>query len=146
MEDAKMADLGKAHGETYTSLKDTRWIAAAFRELAPQVRNVGGKIFGGKVQWIEPQSDGAFAGVDDQPAFAVNAFFPIQRGYKARNEGIGYTLKLAVYDEHQRRRVVVSSQASRQMDRPQATGALRKLVRMLAEADDTLTPYEAAER
>lgn len=140
-----MSDLGKAQGETYTSLKDTRWIAAAFRELAPQVRNFGGKVFGGKVQWIDPGSDGPFRGIDDDPDFAVNAFFPIQRGYKARSESIGYTLKLAVYDEQERRRVVIGSQAGRQMDRPQASGALRKLVRMLAEADDTLTPHGAAE-
>ena len=140
-----MADLGKAQGETFTSLKDTHWLAAAFRERAPTVRNLGGKIFGGKVQWIPPESDGVFSGDDAEPNFAANAFFPIQRGYKARNEQIGYTLKIAVYDEGERRRVVISSQAGRQMDRPQASGARQKLVRMLTDADDTLAPYEGTE-
>jgi hypothetical protein len=135
-----MADLGKLQGETYRSQKDARWIAAAFRDLAPQVRNLGGKIFGGKVQWIRPQSDDVFAGVDAEPDFAANAFFPVARGYKARNEGVGYTLKLAVWDEGERRRVVISSHASRQADRPQASGARQKLVRMLTERDDTLVP------
>ncbi len=37
-----MADLGKLQGETYLSRKDARWIVQAFRELAPQVRNLGG--------------------------------------------------------------------------------------------------------
>jgi hypothetical protein len=134
-----MADLGKLQGETYLSRKDARWIVQAFRELAPQVRNLGGKVFGGKVQWIRPQSESAFTGVDAEPDFAVNAFFPVAHGYKARNEGIGYTLKLSVWDEGEQRRVAVGSQASRQGDRPQASGARRKLLRMLAEADDTLT-------
>lgn len=135
-----MADLGKLQGETYLSRKDARWIAQTFRELAPQVRNVGGKIFGGKVQWIQPHSDGAFAGLDAEPEFAVNAFFPAAHGYKARNDGIGYTIKLSVWDEGEQRRVAIGSQASRQADRPQASGARRKLVTMLAAADDTLTP------
>jgi hypothetical protein len=134
-----MADLGKLQGETYLSRKDARWIVQAFRELAPQVRNLGGKVFGGKVQWVKPQSEDAFAGVDAEPDFAVNAFFPAAHGYKARNEGIGYTLKLSVWDEGEQRRVAIGSHASRQGDRPQASGARRKLLRMLAEADDTLT-------
>ena len=134
-----MADLGKLQGETYLSQKDARWIMQAFRDLAPQVRNLGGKFFGGKVQWIRAQPDGVFNGVDTEPVFAVNAFFPAAHGYKARNEGIGYTLKLLVWDEGGRRRVAIGSQASRQADRPQASGARRKLVRMLAEADDTFT-------
>jgi hypothetical protein len=134
-----MADLGKLQGEIYLSRKDARWIVQAFRELAPQVRNLGGKIFGGKVQWIRPQSDGVFEGVDAEPDFAVNAFFPAARGYKARNDGIGYTLKLSVWDEGEQRRVAIGSLASRQADRPQASGARRKLLRMLAEADDTIT-------
>ncbi len=140
-----MADLGKAQSETYLSQKGTRWIAAAFRDLVPQVRNLGGKIFGGKVQWIRPQSDGVFAGIDAEPDFAANAFFPVARGYKARNEAIGYTLKLAVWDEGERRRVSIGSQASRQADRPQASGARQKLVRMLTELDDTLVPDMAEE-
>jgi len=140
-----MADLGKLQGETYLSQKDARWIVQAFRELAPQVRNLGGKVFGGKVQWIQAQTDGFSA--DDEPDFAINAFFPVAHGYKARNEAIGYTLKLAVWDEGERRRVGIASHASRQGDRPQASGARRKLVRMLAEADDTLTPLtETAEK
>jgi hypothetical protein len=117
----------------------TRPTSTAFRELAPQVRNTGGKVFGGKVQWIRPRSDSVFTGVDAEPDFAVNAFFPVAHGYKARNEGVGYTLKLAVWDEGEQRRVIISSQASRQGDRPQASGARRKLLRMLTEADDTLT-------
>ena len=140
-----MADLGKLQGETFVSRKDARWIVATFREQAPQVRNLGGKIFGGRVRWIRPESDGVFAGVDVERDFAVNAFFPAARGYKARNEGIGYTLKLAVWDEGERRRVVIGSQASRQADRPQASGARRKLVRMLAELDDTLVVHMAEE-
>lgn len=99
-----MADLGKMQGDTYLSRKDARWIAQAFRELAPQVRNLGGKVFGGKVQWIRPQSDSAFTGLDAEPDFAVNAFFPAAHGYKARNDGIGYTLKLSVWDEGEQRR------------------------------------------
>jgi hypothetical protein len=134
-----MADLGKLQGEIYLSQKDARWIAQSFRELAPQVRNLGGKFFGGKVQWIQPQSDGVFSGLDAEPDYAINAFFPAAHGYKARNEGIGYTIKLSVWDEGDHRRVVIGSQASRQADRPQASGARRKLLRMLAEADDTLT-------
>jgi hypothetical protein len=135
-----MADLGKLQTETYLSQKDTRWIAAAVRDLTPQVRNLGGKLFGGKVQWIRPQSDDVFAGVDAEPDFAANAFFPVARGYKARSEAIGYTLKLAVWDEGERRRVSISSHASRQADRPQASGARQKLVRLLTELDDTLVP------
>ncbi len=134
-----MADLGKAQGETYLSQKDARSIALAFRELAPQVRNLGGKLFGGKTQVFEAESFGAMAGLDAEPDFALNAFFPVAHGYKARNETIGYTLKLAVWDEGRQRRVSISSQASRQGDRPQASGARRKLVRMLAATDDTLT-------
>jgi hypothetical protein len=141
METIAMADLGKLQGETYLSRQDARWIVQAFRELAPQVRNLGGKVFGGKVQWIRPDSDGVFAGIDAEPDFAVNAFFPIARGYKARNEWIGYGLMLAVWDEGEQRRVVIHSQASRQGDRPQASAARRKLLRLLAEADDTLGPY-----
>jgi len=140
-----MADLGKAQGETYVSRKDARWIAETFRELAPHMRNLGGMIFGGRVQWLQPESDRAFAGLDVEPDFALNAFFPAARGYKARNQGIGYTLKLAVWDEGERRRVVIGSQASRQADRPQASGARRKLVRMLAELDDTLVVHMAEE-
>jgi len=136
-----MADLGKLQGETYLSRQDARWIVQAFRELAPQVRNLGGKVFGGKVQWIRPNSDGVFAGIDAEPDFAVNAFFPVAHGYKARNEAVGYTLKLSVWDEGEQRRVVISSHASRQGDRPQASMALRKLSRLLAQADDTLGPY-----
>jgi len=135
-----MADLGKLQGETYLSEKDVRWIAQTFREMAPQVRNLGGKMFGGKVIWIQPESDGVFSGLDGEPDFAVNAFFPAAHGYKARNEGIGYTLKLSVWDEGDHRRVAIGSQASRQADRPQASGARRKLLHMLSEADDTLTP------
>jgi len=134
-----MADLGKAQGETYLSQKDSRSIALAFRELAPQVRNLGGKLFGGKTQVFEAESAGAIAGLDAEPDFALNAFFPVAHGYKARNGAIGYTLKLAVWDEGEQRRVNISSQASRQGDRPQASGARRKLVRMLAATDDTLT-------
>jgi hypothetical protein len=140
-----MADLGKLQGETCTSRQDARWIVQTFRELAPQVRNIGGALFGGKVQWIKPHSDGVFAGIDTEPDFAVNAFFPVAHGFKARNEGIGYTLKLAVWDEGEQRRVIISSQASRQGDRPQASAARRKLVRMLAEADNTLTVNAAGE-
>ena len=134
-----MADLGKAQGETYLSQKDARSIALAFRELAPQVRNLGGKLFGGKIQVFEAESESAIAGLDAEPDFALNAFFPVAHGYKARNEAIGYTLKLAVWDEGEQRRVSISSQASRQGDRPQASGARRKLARMLAATDDTLT-------
>lgn len=39
-----MADLGKLQGETYLSRQDARWVVQAFRELAPQVRNLGGKV------------------------------------------------------------------------------------------------------
>ena len=134
-----MGDLGKLQGETYLSRKDARWIVQTFREVVPQVRNLGGKLFGGKVQLSPAESDGVLVGVDAEPDFAVNAFFPIAHGYKARNEIIGYTLKLAVWDEGEQRRVVVNSQASRQGDRPQASAARRKLLRMLAEADDTIT-------
>jgi hypothetical protein len=137
-----MADLGKLQTETYLSQKEVHWIAGAFRELAPQVRNLGGKIFGGKVQWIRPQSDEVFAVLDEEPEFAANAFFPVARGYKARNEAVGYTIKIAVWDEGQRRRISIGSQASRQGDRPQASGARRRLVRMLTEVDDTLIPGE----
>lgn len=134
-----MADLGKLQGEMYLSKKDARWIVQTFRELAPRVRNLGGTLFGGKVQWIRPESDGVFAGLDAEPDFAVNAFFPVAHGYKARNEGIGYTLKLAVWDEGEQCRVSINSHASRQGDRPQASAARRKLLRMLGETDDTLT-------
>jgi hypothetical protein len=142
----EMADLGKLQGKMYLSQRDARWIVREFREIAPKVRNLGGKIFAGKVQWIKPLSDGVFAGIDAEPDFAVNAFFPVARGYKARNEGIGYTLKLSVWDEGERRRVVISSQASRQADRLQASGALQKLVRMLTDVDDTLIPDVVADR
>jgi hypothetical protein len=136
-----MADLGKLQSDTYLSQQDARWIVQSFRELAPKVRNIGGKLFGGGVQWIKPNSDGTFAGVESEPDFALNAFFPAAHGYKARNEGIGYTLKIAVWDEGEKqRRVVISSQASRQGDRPQASGARRKLLGMLTAADKTLTP------
>jgi hypothetical protein len=64
------------------------------------------------------------------------------RGYKARSESVGYTVKIAVWDESERRRISIGSHASRQADRPQASGARRRLVRMLAEVDDTLTPCE----
>jgi len=134
-----MADLGNLQGRTYLSQKDARWVVNEFRELAPQVRNFGGKIFAGKVQWIRPVSDGVFAGIDAEQDFAVNASFPVARGYKARTEGIGYTLKLSVWDEGERLRVVISSQASRQADRLRASAALQKLVRMLTDADDILT-------
>jgi hypothetical protein len=134
-----MADLGKAQGETYLSQKDARSIALAFRELAPQVRNLGGKLFGGKTQVFEAESDGAIAGLDAEPDFALNAYFPVAHGHKARTQVFGYTLKLAVWDEGEQRRVNISSQASRQADRPQASGARRKLVRLLAATDDTLT-------
>jgi hypothetical protein len=83
-----MADLGKLQTETFLTQKDVQWIAGAFRELAPQVRNLGGKIFGGKVQWIRPQSDEVFVVLDEEPEFAANAFFPVARGYKARNESV----------------------------------------------------------
>jgi hypothetical protein len=59
-----MADLGTLQGEAQLSRQDARWIVQALRELAPQVRNLGGKAFGGKVQWIRPTSDGVFGGVD----------------------------------------------------------------------------------
>ena len=135
-----MADLGKLQGETFRSQRDVRWIAQTFRELAPQARSLGGKIFcGSKVHWIQPQLDDPFTGVDSAPDFAVNAFFPIDRGHKALDGMVGYTLKLTVWDEGGYRRVDVASHASRQGDRPQANGARRKLLRMLAEADDTLT-------
>jgi hypothetical protein len=137
-----MADLGKLQAETYLTDKDVQWIAGAFRELAPQVRNLGGKLFGGKVQWIRAQSDEVFAVLDEEPEFAANAFFPVARGYKARNESVGYTIKISVWDESERRRIVIGSQASRQADRPQASGARRRLIRMLTEVDDSLTPYE----
>jgi hypothetical protein len=137
-----MADLGKLQTETYLTRKDVQWIAGAFRELVPQVRNLGGKLFGGKVQWIRPESDGVFAVLNEEPEFAANAFFPVARGYKARNESVGYTIKIAVWDEGERRRISVASQASRQADRPQASGARRRLVQMLTEVDDTLTPDE----
>ena len=75
-----MADLGKAQGETYLSQKDSRSIALAFRELAPQVRNLGGKLFGGKTQVFEAESAGAIAGLDAEPDFALNAFFPVAHG------------------------------------------------------------------
>jgi len=139
-EGGAVADIGKLQTETYLSQRDVRWIAAAFRDLAPQVRNLGGTIFGGKVQWIRPQSDDVFAGIDAEPDFAANAFFPVARGYKARNEAIGYTLKLAVWDEGEHRRLAISTYASRQADRPQASGARQKLVRMLTERDGTLAP------
>jgi hypothetical protein len=136
-----MADLGKLQSDTYLSQQDARWIVQSFRELAPKVRNIGGKLFGGRVQWIKPHSDNAFAGVESEPDFAVNAFFPVAHGYKARNEGIGYTLKIAVWDEGEKqRRVVISSQASRQGDRLQASRARRKLMGMLAAADNTIIP------
>jgi hypothetical protein len=135
-----MADLGKAIDKVYHSQKDVPWIANQFRELAPQVRNVGGWIMGGKVRWIQPASDGAFAGIDAEPDFAVNAFFPVARNFKARNEAIGYTLKLSVWDEGDCRRVMISSQASRQADRLQSSGALQKLIRMITDVDETLTP------
>jgi hypothetical protein len=140
-----MADLGKLQTEVYVSEKDARWIAESFRELAPRVRNIGGLMFAGKVQWIRPTSDRVFQGIDVDPEFALNAFFPVVRGYKARNEGIGYTLKLAVWDQGEKRRVVIASQASRQSERPQASAARKKLVGMLAQADDTLKPLLVAE-
>jgi hypothetical protein len=140
-----MADLGKLQTEVYVSEKDARWIAQSFRELAPRVRNVGGLIFAGKVQWIRPSSHNVFQGIDADPDFALNAFFPVARGYKARTEGIGYTLKLAVWDQGERRRVVIASQASRQSERPQASAARKKLVAMLGQADDTLKPVPVAE-
>jgi hypothetical protein len=83
----RKADLGKLHGRTYLSQKDARWIVNEFRELAPQVRNLGGKIFAGKVQWIKPLSDGVFAGIDAEPDFAVNALFPVARGYRRAPRG-----------------------------------------------------------
>jgi hypothetical protein len=135
-----VADLGKLQTDSYLSQQDTRWIAAAFRDLAPQVRNLGGAIFGGKVQWIRPQADDPFTGIDEEPDFAVNAFYPVARGYKARNEAVGYSLKLAVWDEGEHRRLFISSHASRQADRLQATAARQKLVRMLTERDRTLVP------
>jgi len=140
-----MADLGKLQTEVYVSEKDARWIAQSFRELAPRVRTVGGLIFAGKVQWIRPVSDNVFHGLDAEPDFALNAFFPVARGYKARNDAIGYTLKLAVWDQGAKRQVVIASQASRQSERPQASAARRKLVGMLAQADDTFRPVPVAE-
>jgi hypothetical protein len=141
-----MADLGKLQTETFLTQKDVQWIAGAFRELVPQVRNLGGKIFGGKSQWIRPQSDEVFAVLDEEPEFAANAFFPVARGYKARNESVGYTIKIAVWDEGERRRISIGSQAGRQADRPQASGARRRLVRMLSEVDNTLTTPAEPER
>lgn len=139
-----MADLGKLQGETFRSQKDVHWIAQTFRELAPQARNLGGKIFcGGKVHWIQPRFDDAFTGIDSAPDFAVNAFFPIDRSRKALDGMVGYTIKLTVWNMGEYRRIDIASHASRQGDRPQASGARRKLLRMLAEADDTLTPAES---
>lgn len=133
-----MADLGKAHALEYTSLKDTRWIAESFRELAPKVRNLGGKVFGGRPELFTPQADFTRRGIVDESDYALNVFFPIARNHKARSEVIGYTLKLEIYDEQDHRRVSIASQASRQMDRPQASAALRKLLLLLSEADETL--------
>jgi hypothetical protein len=133
-----MADFGKSQSETYLTHKDMRWVAGALRELTPRVRNLGGKIVGGKMQWFRPHSDSVFADLDAEPDFAANAFFPVVRGYKARNEWVGYSLKLAVWDEGEYRRVGIGSYAGRQVDRMQASGARRRLVRMLAEVDDTL--------
>lgn len=141
-----MADLGKLQGETFRSQKDVRWIARTFRELAPQARSFGGKIFcSNKVHWIHPLLDDAFTGIDSAPDFAVNAFFPIDRSRKALDGMIGYTLKLVVWDKGEYRRVDIASHASRQGDRPQASGARRKLLRMLADADDTFTPVGSLE-
>ena len=135
-----MADLGKLQTEVYISDRDVRWIVQSFRELAPRVRGVVGLIFGGKVQWIRPENNDAFSGIDREPDFAVNVFFPIARGYKARSEGIGYTLKLAVWDEGPKRRVIINSHASRQGDRLQASAARKKLIASLAQADETFKP------
>jgi len=135
-----MAELGKLQSEAYVSGKDARWIANSFRELAPRVRNVGGLIFAGKVQWLTPESDDPFSGIDAEPDFAMNAFFPAARNYRARNEGIGYTLKFAVWDEGATRRIIINSQASRQADRPQASAARKKLIGMLSQADETFKP------
>lgn len=140
-----MADLGKLQTEVYISEKDAHSIAQSFRDLAPRVRNVGGLIFGGKVQWIRPEADDPFSGIDVEPEFALNAFFPIARGYKARNEGIGYTLKFAVWDEGAKRRVIINSHASRQGDRPQASAARKKVISLLAQADDTFKPSRTVE-
>ena len=82
-----MGDLGKLQGETYLSRKDARWIVQTFRELVPQVRNLGGKLFGGKVQLSRPESDGVFVGEDAEPDFAVNAFFPVG-SYSASVSGL----------------------------------------------------------
>ncbi|MGH3301696.1 MAG: hypothetical protein ACRDOK_08455 [Streptosporangiaceae bacterium] len=140
-----MADLGKLQTDVYVSEKDARWIAESFRQLAPRVRNIGGLIFAGKVQWIRPTSNNVFQAIDVDPDFALNAFFPVARGYKARHEGIGYTLKLGVWDQGEKRRIVIASQASRQSERPQASAARKKLVGMLAQADDTFKPVPVAE-
>jgi hypothetical protein len=135
-----MADLGKLQTDVYVSQKEARWIAESFRELAPRVRNIGGLVFAGKVQWIRPAANSVFEGIDVDPDFALNAFFPVARGYKARSEGIGYTLKLAVWDQGEKRRIVIASQAARQSERPQAGAARKKLVGMLAQADNTFRP------
>jgi hypothetical protein len=134
-----MADYGRLQGEIYFSQRTTRWMAGAFEDLAPRVRNIGGLVFGGKMQWIQPTSDDPFQHLRQVPDFAINAFFPINRTREARNNAIGYALKIVVWDEGSHRKVVISSQASRQIERPQASAARRKLIRMLKQADSTFT-------
>lgn len=136
-----VADLGKAQGETFVSDQTAQWLGQRFRQLAPQVRNLGGRIFAGRPQWIQPIAE---PGEVDEPSFALNAFFPINRSFKARNEQIGYTLKLTVWDDGTHRRVVIGTQAGRQMDRPQAAGAKRRLITMLGAADPSLRPETQA--
>jgi hypothetical protein len=70
------------------------------------------------VQWIQPGAERAFTGLDAEPDYAINAFFPVARGFKAQAEAISYTIKFAVWDEGGRRLLVISSHASRQGDRP----------------------------
>ena len=79
--------------------------------------------------------------MDAEPDYAINAFFPVARGFKARSEAIGYTIKFSVWDEGERRLLAISAHASRQGDRPQASGARRKLVQLLTGADNTLRPH-----
>lgn len=139
-----MADLGKSRSETLVPRKDAGWIVATFRELTPQVRNLGVRSSVEGCSGFGRSRMACSPAWTPSPDFAVNAF-PGGAGPQGTQRGYWLHAQLAVWDEDECRRVVIDSQATRQVDRPQASGARRKPVRMLTELDDTLVADMAEE-
>ncbi len=126
--------MAKGRYVEFTTTMDVKQSAQAFRELMESGRSGFGRIVGGITFEPPSPSDDAFDVFEKQPDFQVVAHCPRNRF----NKYGGYGIHCYIYDEGERRRVVLGRQVVGHIDTPSADGTLDKVLQGFQQRDGSL--------